>query len=170
MSKEIELIGREQFLERFNTGKPLAPLLTDLANDALQGYPWPLAGAWDAATGCLDHIQGRRLVRWSGDAAGWTGRQFRREGNRLLHLRRYDEFSRLVGLLCGMLEGARAAAHKPLRLQFETKEAPPPPPPPAPPPPMKVEVVSLPPRVTTTQIERDAEGNIASAAQVERDL
>lgn len=162
---EFERIGADQFLAAYNGGKSIGRLLVDLTNDALAGYAPPLVGCWTVATSALDAVARAGLVKFSGDAKDWTGQRFRREGNRLLALRDYREFERLIGLLEGMLEGARRA--RPGLQLREAEEATPAAPEPAP---VRVEVISMPPRVTTSEVSRDEGGNIASVSQIERDL
>lgn len=163
---EFQRVGREQFLQVFNAGGSVGRLLVDLANDAFAGYEPPLVGAWDAATSSLDFALRAGLVRFKGDAAGWTGRRFRQEANRRLALGQYDKFEELVNLLAGMLEGVRLAQPG-LQLR-EAEEATAATPEPAAP--VRVEVVAMPARTTSTDIERDETGAIVSTVQIECDL
>ena len=68
-----------------------------------------------------------------------------------------------AGALLSALEGCR-------RWLVVRQPDPPPAPVKAPEPaPLKVQIVGMPDRLTSTEIARDAAGNIASSAQIERD-
>lgn len=162
---ENEIIGKDEFLEAFNDRRqPLAPLMTRLTNDAIQGFWQPLSGAWTAATSIVDLVHRRQMTKYTGSAAGWTGQGFRRQGQRLMALRQYEEFATLASLLVSMLEGLRmqkrdlVIAETPEPEESKQME------------PMMVRVVSLPPRRTTSEVARDEAGNIATVSQIERDL
>lgn len=159
--------GRDRMLAAYNGDLPLAQVFQRFFDVALTGNIEPLGGALSAALGIAHSFRERGFT--FSDA---EGRQlFNDYGEVLLDVnmafgrRDYQAVANLLGQLAAVLDSVREQTDG-ARVSLAVE----PPAPPVEPPTQRVEIVSMPARSTTSEIERDSSNNITSSHQVERDL
>lgn len=159
--------GYDRLMAAYNAGAPLQPVFQQAADAALAGRDGMLSGCMSLA---INILGAHRSVTFSGAAA-----QFVDDVNGcfaritiMFAQRDYAGVGAMLGALAGALEGAREATNG-ARITWSKK--------PVPiaqadnPMPMKVEVVSMPARITESVVtQRDSEGGIAKVKQIERDF
>lgn len=163
---EVEY-GYGMLVADYNAGAPLQPVFQQAADAALAGRDGMLSGCMSVATNIL---RAHRSVTFGGAAAQFVDDVngcFARI-NIMFAQRDYAGIGAMLSVLVGALEGARKATNgasitwskKPVPKAQATN-----------PMPMKVEVVSMPSRITESVVtQRDSEGNLAKVKQIERDL
>lgn len=101
--------GKQRFMKAFNAGRPLAPLFTEFANEAIVGRRTRhLEDALACAICIIEEVERRGIAKFGGDARGWTARRFLKDSGRNLATMQHERFSRDMSLLVGMLEGVRS--------------------------------------------------------------
>lgn len=159
--------GYDTLLAAYNAGAPLQPVFQQAVDAALAGRGGMLSGCMSLGTNILG---AHRSVTFSGEAAQFvddTNGCFARI-TIMFAQRDYAGIGAVLSALAGALVGAREATNG-ARITWSKKPAPiaqadnsmP----------MKVEVVSMPSRITESVVtQRDSEGNLAKVKQIERDL
>ncbi len=178
MANEMQAVATRKLVAGFTDGTPMAALVwkawESFAGQVQPGY---FEGIVSAGLGVVRSVQACHAVRFTGDATRLLDTDF--EIDLALAFRRGDTqtIGAQLGLLCGALEGAREAGLQ-LRMAEPASRAvePAPAPEPAPmvniqfPEEMKMRIVELPIRETTSVITRDSSGNITKTTQIESDV
>ena len=155
---ELESLGANRLHDEIKAGRSVLPLLRDFMRDYGSANVGMLSGALSGslalirsaeAAGVTFEIEGRSIGPASGLAVQLT---------RAFAERDLMGICELTKIVAGSIDGLRSSG----AINFDPPKEPEAGP-------LRVEVVSLPARETSTAVERDEKGNIASSTQIERD-
>jgi hypothetical protein len=162
----LKTYGAGRLADAFNSGAPIAPVIEKSARQMLAGVSAPLVGQLEASLKIFTAFTKRGIRFETEDGETFDAVEllidFQVEANK--RERDGEKLSKYLTIIVLALERLRAVLPKgttitlPATESVVTQSTP-----------IPVQVVSLPERVTATQIERDASGAITASTQIERD-
>lgn len=166
----LEILGKQRLYEEMKAGRSVMPLFRNLLNDYGTARIEVLTGAISAGLGLIASLQDRgvKLMIHSpsggNKSSGSSKRELGAPGQLALEMTRAASsdlmlFVDQVKLVGSTLDATRNMFVWDQNRTAESKDNAP----------LKVEVVAMPTRETTTAIARDGSGNIKSSVAIERD-